>query len=312
MKRILIILALAIHAQPLSAQVEWAPIGAQWYFTEPYTTDYLEINYILIESTGDTIINGQVCKVLKLSRNGHELISYEHIAQLGDTILYYNPNTDGFHTLYNFAAQVGDTVHVHTLPFKPTDAFLLPYYMLQDGVIPYFSYRIVGIDSTEVSGVWLKRQEVDFLMNDDRWGFSNITGGVFLMEGIGSLTYFFGRGNWIGLDESVTLLRCYKDGALDFKNQQWESSCTLTSTVKPLPQVQPKVFPNPANDKLFVELGNDSGFILLNVVDGFGRLRMTHSFAKPTQLDIAHLEAGIYIVKIYGNARLSTHKILKR
>ncbi len=308
MKRLLIILTLAHLAQHLTAQVEWAPIGAEWYYTEPYQK---ELNYIQIESVGDTTIKEQNCKTLLITRNGHEFISREYIAQLGDTILYYNPQTDCFHTLYNFSAQIGDTVHVHTQPFRPTDAFLLPFSFLEDGIIPYFSYCIVRIDSIEISGVWMKQQEVDFITNDDQWGFSNITGGEFLIEGIGSLTYFFGRGNWIVLNEQVTLLRCYNDENNVFQNPQWGSSCTLISSLKFPESKKHRIYPNPTNDILHLEF-NDEQEVRIQVVDDIGRIRMAEQISLPSQLNISHLESGFYILRIISKKKYSTHKILKK
>jgi hypothetical protein len=291
------------------AQLEFAPIGAEWYYTEPYQK---KSNYILMESIGDTIINEQKCRVLRVTRNGYELVSQEYIAQIGDTILYYNSNTNGFNTLYNFAAQVGDTIHVHSQPFQPTDGFLSTTYFFDDGIIPYFSYRILKIDSIEVSGVWLKQQEVDFLTNDDRWGFSNITGGIFLNEGIGSLTYFFGKGNWIVPEESISLLRCYNDSILEFKNPLWASSCTLVSSVEVTSKQHYRVYPNPTNDILHVELNNDEQVVQIQIVDDSGRIRVSEQIAQSSHLNISHLKPGYYILRIFNRETDLNHKILVR
>jgi hypothetical protein len=308
MKRILLIISLTLPFLTITAQVEWAPIGAKWYYTEPYQE---ELSYILVESVGDTTIHEYNCRILKFTRNGHEFVSQEYIAQRGDTILYYNPHTDGFHTLYNFAAEIGDTIHVHYQPFKPNDAFLLPSSILDDGIIPYFSYRIVGIASIEVSGIMLKQQEVDFLTNDDRWGFSNITGDVFLIEGIGSLTYFLGRGNWIVPEESVTLLRCYSDELLSYYNPLWESSCILISSIETKWRQEHRIFPNPTGNILHIELDIDDQEFSIQVVDIYGRIRIAEQVNQSSQLEMEHLEPGLYFLKISSKRKTLTHKILK-
>lgn len=288
---------------------EFAPIGAKWHYTEPYLK---ESNFILMESVGDTTINGLNCRILKISRNGSEFISNEYIAQSGDAIRYYNHNTNEFHTLYDFSARIGDTIQVHSQSTKTTPGFLAPKRILDDGVLPNFAYRIQAIDSIEISGVWHKRQEVSFLTSNDLWGFSNGTGSSYLVEGIGSLTYFFGKRNFIVPEESVALLRCYDNQSIAFKNPLWSSSCTLVDFVEDMSVAKSFcVYPNPTSDVLHIELDNGSN-LSVEVFDHLGRIRIAKEFNQSMQLNIEHLQDGLYTLRIKSEEMNSTYKIVKK
>jgi len=161
---------------------QWAPNGAKWYYNEPNSTNP---NCITYESIQDTIIQSSNCKIIEVKRNNATLIGKEYIKQNGDSIFYYNYYANSFHLLYNFSSKVGDTINVHLTKFKPTKAFF------SYDSINNFRYKIIALDSIQVSGNWVKRQKV-LSLNANDWGFPiAITQEHYILNEIGSLTYFF-------------------------------------------------------------------------------------------------------------------------
>jgi hypothetical protein len=146
---------------------EFAPIGAKWYFNYPNSTSN---DYVVFESKKDTTIQGKDSRAIDVWLNNTKLVSREYVYQKGDSIFYYNRNYNSFFLLYNFSAKAGDTVTVHPAKFKPTKAF----FSYNDS-IPEFKYKILSIDSIQISGQWTKRQKVTLLKNG-LWGFSKPDG----------------------------------------------------------------------------------------------------------------------------------------
>jgi uncharacterized protein (TIGR02145 family) len=70
------------------------------------------------------------------------------------------------------------------------------------------------------------------------------------------------------------------------------------------------VFPNPANDELFIA-NNDFSNVLVSISDLQGRLILSKSI-NSTSIDISNLSSGVYLVKISISGNVNTYKIVKR
>lgn len=114
MKKIILIPLVIISISNLSAQLEWAPYGAKWYYSYPNPGGiiaYNEIKYI-----GDTTIDNIECKILLKNRylwdnyfNKIDInkLGYEY-TYLKDSVVYIHTNNK-FDTLYNFRGKIGDS-----------------------------------------------------------------------------------------------------------------------------------------------------------------------------------------------------------
>ncbi len=114
MKHFFLILALAAQLLPLAAQnTEFAPIGARWMrIGYDWGSSITEVS----TAVGDTIIMGNVCRIIQIDRHlsnniGSTTHQYnaqkEYVYTQGSQVYYYR--NGAFYTLYNFDAQVGDT-----------------------------------------------------------------------------------------------------------------------------------------------------------------------------------------------------------
>ena len=111
MKKILLIVSLSLPCIPLTAQVEWAPIGAEWYYSNPGTYDTPLASYVKYTSTSDTLVNGKEARV---------------IVSQSDTVVMHEANgrvyylfNDEFRLIYDFTVQVGDTIEFEFMAMHP-------------------------------------------------------------------------------------------------------------------------------------------------------------------------------------------------
>jgi hypothetical protein len=286
---------------------EFAPIGAKWYFNYPNSTSN---DYVVFESKKDTTIQGKDSRAIDVWLNNTKLVSREYVYQKGDSIFYYNRNYNSFFLLYNFSAKAGDTVTVHPAKFKPTKAF----FSYNDS-IPEFKYKILSIDSIQISGQWTKRQKVTLLKNG-LWGFSKPDGkDYYILDKIGSLAYFFGVQSGITPEDKLSICRCYSDSDFDFKNPLWDSECDLISAVIDSKILNNNlVYPNPANTYITISIPSNIEIKKIEMFDFSGRVVQQWEAQElaGNQLNIQHILPGIYLLKAETNAGFKTEKLVVR
>lgn len=72
------------------------------------------------------------------------------------------------------------------------------------------------------------------------------------------------------------------------------------------------VFPNPTTGILQVQTKVDFNFEKIEVLDFMGKVVMKEfNFKNDGLLDLSNLNSGIYIIKIFNDMTVSTHKIIK-
>lgn len=284
---------------------EFAPIGAKWYFNYPNSTSN---DYVVFESKKDTTIQGKDSREIDVWLNNSKLVCKEYVYQNGDSIFYYNRNYNSFFLLYNFSAKAGDTITVHSAKFKATKAFFS-----HDDSIPDFKYKILSIDSIQISGQWIKRQKVEMLKNG-LWSFSKSDGqDYYILDKIGSLAYFFGVQSGITPEDKLSICRCYSDSDFDFKNPLWNSECDLISAVIDSKILNNNlVYPNPANTYITISIPSNIKIKKIEMFDFSGRV--VQQWEAPelagNQLNIQHILPGIYLLKADTNAGVKTEKLV--
>lgn len=74
---------------------------------------------------------------------------------------------------------------------------------------------------------------------------------------------------------------------------------------------QPKIFPNPAKDKVYIELPKSSQSCHLSILNASGQTQVQHKNYCLQELDISALVAGLYILKIESGGIVYNKKIVK-
>ncbi len=116
MKRLMLLLCCAMMTLNVFAQMEFAPIGATWYYDFP-EDGVMNPNrgYIKVTSARDTTIAGKSARILEAEAHTSTGESFslkpDIVHQSGDSIFYY---VDGdFRLTYNFSLQIGDTMSIY-------------------------------------------------------------------------------------------------------------------------------------------------------------------------------------------------------
>ncbi len=281
---------------------EWAPVGANWYYTAPYSGKCINI-----ESVKDTIIDENKSRLIEIRYClDNHLISREIIQQKGDSLLYLN---DGkFYLFYNFSAKVGDTVKVHENPFTPTKGFLHSGY---PETLDRFGYKIADYDSINVSGQWLRTQQVDNLYNFSLWSISIYDPSI--IERIGGSCYFFGRNAGIIPEEFVGQLRCYSDDSISYKDPNWNYECDYNLLADIQARFsEPKIhlYPNPFKSEINIEIQGQEDYSV-TLYDLCGKMVYRSGCRGATKLG-GELTSGLYVLEIESLDQHQYYKIIKR
>ena len=185
----LLIFTWMLSVSLMSTCQTWAPLGAKWYYSHSFG---LPPELTVVESTGDTVIDGKQCRILKSYMISRVEISYGifrydtlncpiHYSYYDSGKVYlYDSTVNDFRVLYNFIALAGS---IQTVIDTPFEGFCPdPVYST------LFQYKVDSINDTIISGINLTRQYTSPTQNAD-WIFSHtnsIVGGYPIMERIGS------------------------------------------------------------------------------------------------------------------------------
>ena len=149
-KKILTLLLVIFGCGNMKAQVEFAPIGAEWHY------DYNNaetLGYVLIESVSDTIIDGINCRKLVKSYNVYDqtsdtlkrqVVGHEYMTQINDSVMIYRYGK--LMKLYDLNAKIGERL---TFPGSESEPF-------EDTGRMYGYSEVLGKGFMEIGGENLK------------------------------------------------------------------------------------------------------------------------------------------------------------
>lgn len=283
----------------------WFPEGAVWYYTPPYC-ECSEKPCVRFQISGDTMISDVLCKRLIISNcNGSKILSGMGGLSRNDSIMFHDPLCERFLVLYDFNAQVNDTVVVYPSKFKA-----LPGFMYNEDSVAGFSYIVTSVGQTVISGQMLKQQTVVPLKGGD-WGFGTDGAGK-IVERTGAQSYFFGLFGIFPLDVCPPLLRCYTDTGISHKSTNWTANCEFTTTVENPESSRIRIFPNPVADFLTVEI---SGYAPVHVavysLNGL-KLREQLCVSEQTTIPVGDLASGSYMLICSSAGKVSNFQFVKK
>jgi len=271
----------------LSAQ-DWAPVGAVWYYDVkfPFTS---QVTYHTFTVERDTIINQIPSKVL-IKRSAEDTIintyfTYENNGQ----VYFYNEVIDDFVLLYDF----------NLLPGQQ-------YTSMVDSC----SYQIF-IDSTALLIIDTHTFAMQYLNTS---ALSGMMGPV--VKNIGHLRTllpdksFFCDGIIVE-NYHYDGLRCYVDPTGIHINFGIAPSCIFTSiaAVKEISDI--RIFPNPARDRLQIEIENSSEIAVITIFNLQGKQLLDLATAHSTTIDLSAYPAGLYFLRVKKEDVVFTKKIVK-
>lgn len=93
-----------------------------------------------------------------------------------------------------------------------------------------------------------------------------------------------------------------------FGDSLWAATGVKEEAVK---KEEIRVFPNPANEKIYIVTGEGSQDISVEVIDALGSTQLKQTLNTDMSVSTRELQAGFYFVRVYKESRLiSTRKII--
>ncbi len=293
----------------VSAQ-EFAPYGAEWHYT---AIDRFDEIYHQAKSVDSIEIDGKKCRIIEVDHSCYlsgEVIVYSTAD--GDSVFWYEPNSEVFQLIYAFDAQQGDS-----WSFAGKDSF--------DSLSKIDSV-VVTVDSTttiEINGILLPVLYTKITYIHGSYPHQRNYGNDTLIKNIGGTRALFCFYEFIRLSchiPSPSRLRCYEDSYLGFYETGIVDSCTFEKTGTFTGELEGenevvRIYPNPAGNTLNISLDNA---ILRSVViyDLSGREVFTQTVSDATsrehQLNLSQLPPGAYVMKVEtGNGNV-IKKLIKQ
>lgn len=274
---------------------EFAPIGAEWYYSEHNGgAAPSDSEYVLYKSVKDSIINidETAFNVKKIERTYYRYsgdttyLPPYFVSQISDTVFLYNPDSARFDKLYIFNCKKGDTISLG-----------VPYD--QQIATDFSTYRLV-IDSvaTEThSGVSLKKYKISGVE-----GFSWISN--WYMDRAGGLDWFTPRGMII--PEAGGPLRCYHDSEVDIKFVSLDCDYRLISSLGADRVSDVFVYPNPTSNKINIK--TNKAIRKVELYNSNGQLLFTTC---SKQVMLTEWPSGTYFLRIAFDKEVVVKEIIK-
>jgi len=191
------------------SQDPWPPLGAKWYYGETHAFSP-EISFMTMESVGDSIVDGKLCRILvksSTSCDNRPQVEFIHVNNSGE-LYFYDSDLPGFQKLLDFEAEIGETWTVKLSRAGETS----------DSVL----YRVDSISSWNVNGMELREFHTTLSYKGPNYGYDHSSSYI---ERIGDTDFFF---PWnLGFCDANFFhgLRCYQDSVIGYYETRIADSC---------------------------------------------------------------------------------------
>ncbi|GIV28810.1 MAG: hypothetical protein KatS3mg027_2624 [Bacteroidia bacterium] len=309
------ILILSLLGSMAATAQTWCPPGAEWYygFQQVFSDGYYRFYY-----DGDTTINSIICKKIKIEKTERNIFTWptyytniiDEFYTYADTNKVYIYRYNNFYPMFDFSATLNDTILI------VGDNF----YFDNDTGLPCDSLGNAIIDS--IGTTLINSNQLRYYYSSPIQGSSwSINGKI--IEKIGPVdAYFFANkidtcGIMLDWEPINASLRCYYDDSLglykvpSLNNLPCDYKLTIKEHVK---QASFKIYPNPANNKLFIEqqVGyNPLKFIKIYNSTGQEIYQTLFSSDNISSIDVSKWTNGIYLLYVIdSNNILFSEKII--
>lgn len=280
------------------SQTEFAPIGAEWYYSQYESFNPPQANYVKHSCIKDSTIAGKRVKVIQKTKFKYGGVTvnmgYEYLYQNGDTISYWKSGE--FHVLYNFSLSKGDSIRLYSeMPNQCLDK------------TPFGWSSIDSVYSTTINSHPLKAY-FSTHKEGSVWGFDSFS----IIEKIGSTEYLLPQNSFCGFEDGfpgIGTLRCYSDPEIGFYQFENVPCDIITSFPDSFIQLNKnslfKLYPNPVADELTIECNNAMlEEFNLKIFDLDGKLVHSQTFSLEEKIDLSFLKQGLFAIMIFNNFKL--------
>ncbi len=282
---------LIIFQTTLTLGQNFAPIGAEWYYSSsadgaaPTASEYY---YLIVEK--DTAINDLNLRKIKrtyCSYQGDSIdVSPYLIHESGDTVSLYNQDNEKLYKLFVFNASQGDTLLLD-IPYDNFNSEDTTYRVVIDTII------------TETYG----GTELDKYVLEQLDDFGWVSG--FYLEKVGGYEWFLPLGLAI-IPEADGPIRCYHNNEIDINFTSRECDYRIVNSINDNLANRFELYPNPTSKHLQIKTGLRVDNI--EVIDNSGHIVLQ---TKKTDVNISSLKSGVYFVRIHSDNQTIMKKMIK-
>lgn len=297
MKNTLTFLLLICFFTTLNAQKNYAPLGAEWkYEGHSFECTGMHKKYTV---TDELLIDDKDCSLIQSylwSDEQDAWMPQDTLIVWEDSAKVYFHENDAFYLLYDFDAQVGDTV----LSYDPINRGLFSVTSATETqLIPNSTpYYVEAIEAIEVSGFMRKQFTTSFIFGQTDDICSDKTT---IIENIGSTSMGL-TGQWClhVLSGCFGQIVCYANDEIEYESG-FLSCDTFTGLTTLELTNELLIYPNPTTGKINLDLATATvNFVSFTLFDQVGK-QLTQGKLQ-NQLDLSFLDAGIYYLRLSSQA----------
>lgn len=290
------------------SQVEFAPIGAEWYYSRMEGTMPPDEGYTVYKVAKDTIIEGKSVRVIRKTYHHADGVT---VTNTGNEYLYEEDNkvywwkNKTFYLLYNFNTQPGESWTVYG---EENIGDFCNYDSL--GVVVVDSVKTLKINGYDLKALYTSRGK------GSNWGFEGV-----ILEHIGCVVHIFPQARACVVDVPYENgpLRCYEDSVFGkFKTYYWDKAnyeCDKLFYYTSVTDVEfgsVRIFPNPSKGQIYISNPKNLKIKAIELIDLSGRtIQQWQDFQlTENQLNIQHIPPGVYLLKATTAAGVKTKKLV--
>ena len=134
-----------------------------------------------------------------------------------------------------------------------------------------------------------------------------------MIEGIGG-TYGVIWKQYNGALTNQYLLCSYKDGVkTSYVNKAFPGGCSITGFPEDILEQSISIYPNPAQEKLFIKTAAGTKVKACQILNVFGKVIAAPEMQTDNAIDIAALPAGWYVLQLhFSNGKVNRQKFVKQ
>lgn len=295
-----------LSSKALSQEVDFAPIGAKWWFSS-YCLYNLDCGYFTMTSTKDTLIENKSARIIEIDTFGGEGWSMDAtplIVYTNDNKVYnFDRINNEFYVLYDFGLQAGDTLTIQDStkfrgfinPEDGSEQALFQVVVDSNVIKPFSNDSLIHLYTSPTTNS-------SYFFNSP------------IIERIGNVSSLLGETTLQAPGGYPSFFRCYKDQIIDLTNDNCEYISTLNTLE--ITKNEFSVYPNIVKDLLHIEWESNSlpKSVSIHLYNTLGNCVYKNKIIPSDStftINMKDFSEGMYILNVVSDKKRYNFKIIK-